>query len=87
MFVKSENTILSALLRWVDYQTSIESSEEKKHLLIKSLIPYINWNEVSEKAIKEFSAHYPTIPHPGKYFIQLIPTSVSVLMLFSIEDI
>ena len=67
LFVKSEDTLVSALLQWVDYQTSIESSDEKKHLLIKRLIQYINWNDVSEKTIKEFSVHYPSITQPGKY--------------------
>ena len=68
LFVKSEDTLLLALLRWVDYQSKSNLlSDDDLHLLIESLMKYINWKEISEKLVEEFSLRYPKLTHSSKF--------------------
>ena len=64
--MKSEDTLVFALIQWTEHQTTIESGDDK-HLLIKSLIKYINWSDVSQEAVEDFSLHYPTLTNSSNY--------------------
>ena len=66
LFVKSEDTLVSAILEWVEYQTDIKSINEKL-LLLEKLATYINWNDVSENVLQKFSVAYPNIELSGEY--------------------
>ena len=63
LFVKSEDTLVFALIQWTGHQ----SASDDKHLLIKSLIKYINWSDVSQEAVENFCLHYPNLTHSSNY--------------------
>ena len=77
LFIKSEDTLLLALLRWVEHQSKNNPlSDESQHILIEELMKYINWKEISEKLVREFSLQYPILTHSSKY----LPTATSNTM-------
>ena len=66
LFVKSEDTLVFALLQWADNQSNLETIDGK-YLLIERLIKYINWNEVSKEVVDEFCLLYPMLSNSSKY--------------------
>ena len=67
LFVKSEDTLLLALMRWVENQSKNGIiPEDDQHVLVESLMKFINWKEISEKIAKEFSLTYPKLTHSSK---------------------
>ena len=67
LFIKSEDTLLLALLRWVEhYSKNNILSDDERHSLIESLMKFINWKEISEKLVSEFSDSYPNLTHSSK---------------------
>ena len=67
LFIKSEDTLLLALMRWVDNQSKNGIiTDDDQHVLIESLMKFINWKEISEKIVKEFSLTYPKLTHSSK---------------------
>ena len=67
LFIKSEDTLLLALMRWVDNQSKYGIiTDDDQHVLIESLMKFINWKEISEKIVKEFSLTYPKLTHSSK---------------------
>ena len=67
LFVKSEDTLLLALMRWVDNQSKNGIvSNDGQHILIESLMKFISWKEISEEIAKDFSLTYPKLTHSSK---------------------
>ena len=67
LFIKSEDTLLLALLRWVEhYSKNNILLDDERHFLIESLMKFINWKEISEKLVNEFSDSYPKLTHSSK---------------------
>ena len=67
LFVKSEDTLLLALMRWVENQSKIGIiPHNDQHVLVESLMKFINWKEISEKIANDFSLTYPKLTHSSK---------------------
>merc|ERR1712223_589346 len=64
LFVKSEDTLLLAIMRWVENQSKDGIvSNDGQYVMVESLMKFINWKEISEKIVKEFSLTYPKLTH------------------------
>ena len=60
LFVKSEDTLALAVMRWLDHQEGSESNTNK-HAYLEKLTKYINWSDVSEETVQHYSHAYPKI--------------------------
>ena len=69
LFVKSEDTLALAVMRWLDHQ---EDSEANKHAYLEKLTKYINWSDVSEETVQHYSYAYPNIIPPCKFIIYIV---------------
>ena len=73
LFVKSEDTLVFGLSRWIEhytacYRDSTKNDDNNLDTCIEQLAKYINWKEVSEGAIEAFSSNHPSITYSGIQF-------------------
>ena len=74
LFVKSEDTLALAVMRWLDHQEDSEANTSK-HAYLEKLTKYINWSDVSEETVQHFSYAYPNIIPPCKFITYIVLTS------------
>ena len=77
LFIKSEDTLVFGLSRWIDHYTAcyIDSSKNNNNKLdmcIEQLAQYINWKEVSAGAIEAFSSNHPNVTCSGIHFLKFL---------------
>ena len=84
LFVKSEDTLVFGLSRWIDHYTachihSAKNDNNNLDMCIEQLAQYINWKEVSAGAIEAFSSNHPNVTCSGIHFSKLFTVSVNKL--------
>ena len=75
LFVKSEDTLALAVLRWLDHQEDSGEATTDKLAFLEKLAKYINWSDVSEETVQHYSCAYPNIIPPCKFIIYNVLTS------------
>ena len=82
LFVKSEDTLVFALSRWIDryttcYRDATKNDNNKSDMCIEQLAQYINWKEVSEGAIEAFSSNHPNVTCSGIHSFKFFTVSLN----------